>query len=375
VLDDDGSLTAGDIRDKGGRLIRRRVQGRVQNLGYDGRNRLTRWDWDGSAGTSCTYDYDHAGRRILTRETVGGTTKVTRYVYDGADVCAEYEDSNNDGTVDRTRVYWLLPGMDRRIGFAETVNSTTTFYYYLTDHVGTVLRIVKEDGTVVNQYDYDAFGRVRINSASTFEGIENRYLFQGREWDKNGGFYYFRNRIYLPERGEFATPDMNLGRGILGELDGMATLTFCGGDPVNCIDPTGLEEMWWETTRNYWSAQTGQAKNYMNGNTHWMIAGTANSVLDVFGGMMAAPDAIARTGSGSGNFAGKIDAYSGNAVNVSLLDVANSAPIVGSVGQNIGTSYAAVADNPNIETFAAATAATSEGILTALAPVQMRRGT
>jgi RHS repeat-associated protein len=243
VLDDDGSLTAGDIRDKGGRLIRRRVQGRVQNLGYDGRNRLTRWDWDGSAGTSCTYDYDHAGRRILTRETVGGTTKVTRYVYDGADVCAEYEDSNNDGTVDRTRVYWLLPGMDRRIGFAETVNSTTTFYYYLTDHVGTVLRIVKEDGTVVNQYDYDAFGRVRINSASTFEGIENRYLFQGREWDKNGGFYYFRNRIYLPERGEFATPDMNLSRGILGELDGMATLTFCGGDPVNCIDPTGLDAL------------------------------------------------------------------------------------------------------------------------------------
>jgi RHS repeat-associated protein len=238
---DDGSLTAGDIRDKGGRLIRRRVQGRIQNLGYDGRNRLTRWDWDGSAGTSCSYDYDHAGRRILTRETVGGATKVTRYVYDGADVCAEYEDSDNDGDVDRTRVYWLLPGMDRRIGFAETVNNTTTFYYYLTDHVGTVLRIVKEDGTVVNQYDYDAFGRVRINSDKTFEGVENRYLFQGCEWDKNGGFYYFRNRIYLPERGEFASPDMNLGRGILGELDGMATLTFCGGDPVNCVDPTGLE--------------------------------------------------------------------------------------------------------------------------------------
>jgi RHS repeat-associated protein len=114
------------------------------------------------------------------------------------------------------------------------------FSNYLTDQVGTVLRIVKEDGTVVNQYDYDAFGRVRQASQNTFATVENRYLFQGREWDKHGGFYYFRNRIYLPERGEFATPDMNLGRGILGELDGMATLTFCGGDPVNCIDPTGL---------------------------------------------------------------------------------------------------------------------------------------
>jgi len=109
-----------------------------------------------------------------------------------------------------------------------------------------VLQIVKEDGTVVNQYDYDAFGRVRWDSENTYEnGVENRYLFQGREWDKNGGFYYFRNRIYLPERGEFATPDMNLGRGILGELDGMATLTFCGGDPVNCMDPTGLDVLSW----------------------------------------------------------------------------------------------------------------------------------
>jgi RHS repeat-associated protein len=250
LLVNDGSITAGDIRDTGGRLIRRVVQGRIQNLGYDGRNRLNRWDWDGSAGTSCSYDYDHAGRRILTCETVGGETKVTRYVYDGADVCAEYEDSDNDGDVDRTRVYWLLPGMDRRIGFAENVGGTNTFYYYLTDHVGTVLRIVKEDGTVVNQYDYDAFGRVRQDSPNTFVSVENRYLFQGREWDKNGGFYYFRNRIYLPERGEFATPDMNLGRGILGELDGMATLTFCGGDPVNCVDPTGLIiKQEWEAKR------------------------------------------------------------------------------------------------------------------------------
>ncbi len=159
--------------------------------------------------------------------------------------------------MDRTRVYWLLPGMDRRIGFAETVGDTTNFYYYLTDHVGTVMRIVKEDGTVVNQYDYDAFGRVRMDSANTFEGVENRYLFQGREWDKHGGFYYFRNRIYLPERGEFASPDMNLGRGILGEIDGMATLTFCGGDPVNCVDPTGLEPITLTVVAYYTLTQAG----------------------------------------------------------------------------------------------------------------------
>jgi RHS repeat-associated protein len=321
LVPDDGGFTAGDIRDKGGRLIRRKVQGRVQNLGYDGRNRLTRWDWDGSAGTSCTYDYDHAGRRILTRETVGGATKVTRYVYDGADVCAEYEDSNNDGAVDRTRVYWLLPGMDRRIGFAENVNGTNTFYYYLTDQVGTVLRIVKEDGTVVNQYDYDAFGRVRQASSSTFVTVENRYLFQGREWDKNGGFYYFRNRIYLPERGEFSSPDMNLGRGILGELDGMATLTFCGGDPVNCIDPTGLDVLSWMFGYGFSGAEAtafekGFAEGYDGGSCIAANALTFGQIdsLKTRSERLVAEDDMYRTSQGLANFGNSMFMASGGTV-------------------------------------------------------------
>jgi hypothetical protein len=48
---------------------------------------------------------------------------------------------------------------------------------------------------------------------------------------------------------------MNLGRGILGELDGMATLTFCGGDPVNMIDPDGLRPKlttWLRSGGTYW---------------------------------------------------------------------------------------------------------------------------
>ena len=31
-----------------------------------------------------------------------------------------------------------------------------TYYYYLTDQVGSVLAVVDSAGSVVNQYDYDA---------------------------------------------------------------------------------------------------------------------------------------------------------------------------------------------------------------------------
>jgi len=168
---------------------------------------------------------------------------------------------------------------------------------------------------------------------------------------------------------------MNLGRGILGELDGMATLTFCGGDPVNCVDPTGLEERWWETTRKYWDGRITQSKDITNSDTHWLVAGTANSVMDIGGGFMAIPDVLARLGSGSGTFAGKTDAYIGNAVDVSLLDVGEAVPIIGGTGKNLGISCAGVAEKPSsVENWSRAVAATCQSILTVAAPYLARNG-
>jgi len=185
-----------------------------------------------------------------------------------------------------------------------------------------VLQIVKEDGTVVNQYDYDAFGRVRWDSENTYEnGVENRYLFQGREWDKNGGFYYFRNRIYLPERGEFATPDMNLGRGILGELDGMATLTFCGGDPVNCIDPTGLSVLSWMLGYGFSGGEAtafeqGFAEGYDGGSCIAANALTFGQIdsLKTRSERLVAEDDMYRTSQGLANFGNSMFMASGGTV-------------------------------------------------------------
>ncbi|MFO7901545.1 MAG: RHS domain-containing protein, partial [Pirellulaceae bacterium] len=58
------------------------------------------------------------------------------------------------------------------IGFVDIHVSTgsKTFYYYLCDQVGSVLRVVDSDGNTVNQYDYDAFGN--LIQANSFEGIE-----------------------------------------------------------------------------------------------------------------------------------------------------------------------------------------------------------
>jgi RHS repeat-associated protein len=220
-----------------GRLAARNVNGKNFSFIYDGRGRLTQYIDSSDPSNSATYEYDAFGRRISI--TVGGT-QVTRCVYRGQDVVAEYIDQNGDGTPERKRIYWLMPEIDQRIGFIDIVGTQTNLFYYLTDQVGSVLQIVSAEGEVVNQYDYDAFGNIRWENS--FESIPNRYTFQGREWDAHAGHYYYRNRTYIPELGIFTGPDMNLALGIFGETYGIGNYIFCNNNPLIYTDPLGLAE-------------------------------------------------------------------------------------------------------------------------------------
>lgn len=168
--------------------------------------------------------------------SVGGVD--TRMVYDGDDVIADYIDYNGDGIADKIRIYWLYPKIDQRLGFIDIEGANVKVYYYLTDQVGSVIQIVDEDGVVVNQYDYDAFGNP--HAANTFEKIENRYRFQGREWDAHRRDYYFRMRVYVPEWGSFTGAD----RDVRLEGEGVMNYLFANNNPLQYTDPRGLEPSW-----------------------------------------------------------------------------------------------------------------------------------
>jgi RHS repeat-associated protein len=198
-----------------GCVTARTVAGRTVDYQFDGDGRLTSFTDQQNSSNNATYSYDPFGRRIAM--TVGDTK--TRFVYQGDDIVAEYVDEGNNGSVDKTRVYWTLPDIDQRVVFVDIEGGTNTFYYYLCDQVGSVMQVVRQDGTVVNQYDYDAYGNLREDTS--FETVPNRYRFQGREWDEHAHHYYFRNRVYFPEWGTFASPDMNMALGPIGEPMGM----------------------------------------------------------------------------------------------------------------------------------------------------------
>ncbi|WP_309051102.1 RHS repeat-associated core domain-containing protein [Streptomyces sp.] len=112
-----------------------------------------------------------------------------------------------------------------------TLNSMTTggkSYYYLTDALGSVVALADEAGTKVNTYSYSPRG---VQRAGTSEQVPQPYQFAGGYHDATG-LYHFAARYYDPHIGRFTQPDPS------GQEKN--PYLYAEGDPVNRIDPNGL---------------------------------------------------------------------------------------------------------------------------------------
>ena len=176
-----------------------------------------------------TYAYDPLGRRVRT--TTGGTT--VYHVYDG-DQCVA--DVSSAGTP--LRSYSWGPGIDNLLAVTVYSAGVTNTYYAVKDHLGSVQALVNASGAVAESYTYDAWGVtiIRNTSNQTIAASQygNRFMFQGREYSAVTGLYNFRARWYEPATGRWLSKDP------IGLEGGLNLYVFCGDDPVNYRDPSGL---------------------------------------------------------------------------------------------------------------------------------------
>ncbi|MDR4460538.1 MAG: hypothetical protein MRJ67_08485 [Nitrospirales bacterium] len=172
--------------------------------------------------TTVTYKYDGLGRRI--EKNVAGS--ITRYVYDGEDMLLEYDGSNTF----RAR-YSHGDQVDQPLILQK---AGLGFFYYHSNHQGSITHLTNSSGTVANSYLYDSYGR-RLN---VFESVVQPYSYTGREFDGESGLYYYRARYYDPTAGRFLSEDP------IGFRAGDQNLyNYVFNNPVNFIDPTGLVEL------------------------------------------------------------------------------------------------------------------------------------
>ncbi|HUT18233.1 MAG TPA: RHS repeat-associated core domain-containing protein, partial [Anaerolineae bacterium] len=142
----------------------------------------------------------------------------------------EYVD-NSGWELDAVYIHGL--GVDNVL----TITRDGETYYYHKDGLGSVTELTDATGTLVQAYEYDAWGIPTIYVPDS--AIKNTYTFTGREWDASLGLYYYRARHYDPSLGRFLQTDP------AGYGDSMNLYVYVSGLPTMLIDPTGMED--WDT--------------------------------------------------------------------------------------------------------------------------------
>ena len=186
---------------------------------YDYENHLVQVARKSDSAVLGEYKYDALGRRV--EKQASGTT--TTY-------CYEENREIEERVAGSTRTAYTY-GNDIDEVLAMEQESSGRTYYYLLTAIGTVASLCDDSGSIVEQYDYDAYGTSSV--ASLAHG--NHHMFTGRLFDEEVNSYYYRARHYNSRIGRF------LQRDPLGHKGGPNFYEYVGSNPINRIDPFGLD--------------------------------------------------------------------------------------------------------------------------------------
>jgi RHS repeat-associated protein len=123
-------------------------------------------------------------------------------------------------------------------GYMERENNMFNPYYYLKDHLGNNRIVMNSSGTVVQATNHYPSGTsIAEYPRRTDQGVQP-YKFGGKELDRTHGldFYDFEARAFDPTLMRFTTIDP-----LAEKYYSISPYAYCGNNPVNAIDPTGMD--------------------------------------------------------------------------------------------------------------------------------------
>lgn len=210
---------------------------RDRQYDYDANGRQ-RWTARTDGTEAATAIYDGAGQRVET--TANGETSQT--VYDAyGQVIAEYK----GGVWERDYIY-------RGGQVVATVDAAgSTVRYVMNDLQGSARVTMNASGGILARHDYLPFGE-EINAGTglrtTAQGYgatdERRQKYALLERDPETGQDHAWWRKYENTAGRWTTPDPYNGSMSVGDPQSLNRYSYVGNDPVNFVDPSGLEESW-----------------------------------------------------------------------------------------------------------------------------------
>lgn len=168
-----------------------------------------------------TYTYDSDGLR--TSKKVDGVQ--TDFYWENGNLIGESRDEG---------IIWYMYDVNNGIvGFQYNEVS----YYFSKNLQGDVMSILDNNGTVLVEYTYDAWGNVIEISGDKILGELNPIRYRGYYQDDETGFYYLQSRYYDTETKRFLNTDSQLDFEAAHAEGNL--FTYAANNSVMRTDPTG----------------------------------------------------------------------------------------------------------------------------------------
>ncbi|MHB1167463.1 MAG: RHS repeat-associated core domain-containing protein, partial [Carboxydocellales bacterium] len=112
--------------------------------------------------------------------------------------------------------------------------------YSLQDELGSVVKLIGEDGKKSSHYNYDEFGRPEgaVKFDPNWPGPDNAVGYTGYSYDYFAVLYYANARYYMPEVGRFISEDP--WNGTLAQPNTLNPYPYVLNNPLKYVDPLGL---------------------------------------------------------------------------------------------------------------------------------------
>jgi RHS repeat-associated protein len=215
---------------------------RAMQYRYDANGRQ-RWAQSTQSATpEVSAIYDGLGQRVATKLNANPWLYM---IYDiNGQLVAEYP----NGTLDREYIY-------RGGQIVARIKATGPVRYVMQDHQGSTRVVMDETGAVLTRHDYLAFGdeiqvgtgmRTSTQGYGAVDSNQQRYAMLEQDYDEASGqgtgLDHAWWRKYDSEAGRWTSPDPYTGSMSIGDPQTFNRYSYTQNDPVNSIDPSGLEE-------------------------------------------------------------------------------------------------------------------------------------
>jgi RHS repeat-associated protein len=232
-------------------------------VGYTHRTR-------GSNDVTAAFNYDAAGQRTQSVVTSASVTTTTTYTYEGTQLFKLVAAAPSQTTT----LTYIYNETGHPSALAAQVSGDPKVYFVeiATSARGDVLFLMDIPSTnnidVLNVWDYDSYGNPRMTpySPAGDSTVPTSVVTQivgaqplryaGYAYDPFSGLYYCSQRYYDPATAQWISADP-------AKADGEASAyQYCGGQPINQADPSGLEPRGGNNDDGYSKSKTPQTDNW-----------------------------------------------------------------------------------------------------------------